>query len=54
VGDNRLKSALKDTSFKKNTVLTFKTFDAYISAEPDHLPFIAAAGMLFLEANYIA
>jgi len=53
VGVNSLDSALKDSALKKNAVLTFKTFNAYISAEPDYLPFIAAAGMLLLEANNI-
>lgn len=35
-------------------MLAFETFDSYISAQPDYLPFIAPAGMLFLEADYIA
>ena len=54
VGDNGFDSTFKDSSLKKNTVLTLKTFNADISTKPDDLPFIAAAGMLFLEANHIA
>ena len=53
-GDNRFDSALKDTAFKKNPVLTLKAFNTYVSPESDYLPFIAATGMLLLEANYIA
>ena len=53
VGDNRFDSTLKDAALKKNMALTFKTFNTYISAKPDYLPFIAAAGMLLLEANHI-
>ncbi len=45
--------ALKDTSFEENAVLAFKAFDSYISADPDHLPFITAAGVLLLEADHI-
>ncbi len=53
LGDNRFDPALKRTAFKKNTMLTFETFNTYVSAKPDYLPFIAAAGMLLLEANHI-
>ena len=52
-GDEGFNSALKDTSLKEDTVLTFKAFNPYISAEPDYLPLIAAAGVLLLEANHI-
>ena len=34
-------------------MLAFKTFDAYISAEPNYLPLMAAARVLFLEVNHI-
>ena len=33
--------------------MALKTFYAYISPEPDHLPLIAAAGMLLLEPNHV-
>ena len=44
----------KDTALNEDTVLTLKTLDADIGTEPHHLPFIAAAGVLFLEANHVA
>ncbi len=34
-------------------MLALKALDSYISAEPDYLPLIAAAGVLLLEANHI-
>ena len=34
-------------------MLTFNTFNAYISAEPDYLPLIATTGVFLLEANHI-
>jgi len=33
--------------------MALKAFYAYISPEPNHLPLIAAAGMLLLEPNYV-
>ncbi len=53
MGDDRFDSALKDAAFKKDAVVTFKAFNAYISAEPDYLPLVAAAGVFLLEANHI-
>ncbi len=44
---------LKDTSLKEDPALAFEAFNANISPEPDHLPLIAAAGMLFLEADHV-
>jgi len=35
-------------------VLAFKAFDADVSAKPDYLPFIAAAGVLLLQTDDIA
>jgi len=46
-------SALKNTSFQEDTVLAFEAFDSDISTKPDHLPLIAAAGVLLFEANHI-
>jgi len=34
-------------------VFTFKALNLNVSAEPDYLPFIAAAGVLLFEANHI-
>ncbi len=53
MGDDRFDSALKDTTFKKDVALTFKTFNADISAEPDYLPLVAATGVLLLKVNHI-
>ena len=47
-------SALKDAALEENTVSTFKALNPNISTESDYLPLIAAAGVLLLEANYIA
>jgi len=46
-------SAFKYAALKKDTVLAFQAFNAYIRTKSDYLPFIAAAGMLLLEANHI-
>ena len=53
MGDNRPDSTLKDTAFKQDMVLAFEAFNTYISAQPDHLPLIAAAGVFLLEADDI-
>ena len=34
-------------------VSTFKALNLNVNAEPDHLPLIAAAGVLLLETNHI-
>ena len=53
-GDEGFDSTLKDASFKEKTVLAFKALNTDVSADPDHLPLIAAAGVLFLEADDIS
>ncbi len=53
MGDNGFDPALEDTALKKDIVMTLKTFNTDINAKPDHLPLIATAGMLLLEANHI-
>jgi len=50
---NLFNPAFKDTSFQKDTVLAFEAFNPDISTESDYLPFIAAAGMLLLQADDI-
>ncbi len=35
-------------------VSTFKALDPNVGTEPDYLPLIVAAGVLLLQANYIA
>ena len=52
--DKVLNSTLKDTTCQKDTTLALKAFNADISPESDYLPLIAAAGVLLLEADYIA
>jgi len=46
--------ALKDASFQQDTVLAPEAFNPDIGAKPDYLPFIAAAGVPFFEADDIA
>jgi hypothetical protein len=53
VGNEGFNSAFKDASLKEDAASTFKAFNPNISTQPDHLPFVAAAGVLLLEANYI-
>ena len=53
MGDNGFDPALKNTSLKKDIVVTFQAFKADISTEPDYLPLIAATGMLLLETNHV-
>jgi hypothetical protein len=53
-GNKGFDPALKDTSLKEHSVLALKAFNPNISPEPDHLPLIATAGVLLLEANHIA
>ena len=52
-GNKFPESSFKGASLKENTVLAHGAFYAYISANSEYLPLIAAAGMLFLETNYI-
>jgi hypothetical protein len=52
-GDKLFHSAFKDVSLQKDAMLTFQAFNPDISAEADYLPFVAAAGMLLFEADYI-
>jgi len=52
-GNEGFNSTLKDTSFKENTMPTFKALNPNVSTEPDYLPLIAAAGVLLLETNHI-
>jgi len=52
-GNKFFNSALKDTSFKEDTVMALKAFYAYISPQPHHLPLIATTGMFLLEPNNI-
>ena len=53
-GDEGFNPTLEDTSLKENPALAFNAFNSYISTESDYLPLVAAAGMLSLEAYYIA
>lgn len=53
-GDELPEALLKDASGQQHAVLAPETLDAYIGAEPYHLPIVAAAGVRLLEADYIA
>jgi len=46
-------SPLEDSAFEHHLALASEALYAYIGAEPDHFPPVAAAGMLFFEADYI-
>jgi len=50
-GNKFFNPSLEDASFQEDAVMAFKAFYSYASPQPHHLPFIAATGMLFLEAN---
>ena len=43
----------KDASFQKNPVLALEAFNADVRAQPYYLPFVAAAGVLLLEADNV-
>jgi hypothetical protein len=45
---------LEGTALQKNPALALEAFNPDICPQPDHLPFIAAAGVLLLEADDIA
>jgi hypothetical protein len=46
-------SSFKDTARQQYPALTTPANDADISTKPDNLPFVTAAGVLFLEADNI-
>jgi len=52
-GNEGFNPAFKDTSVKENAALTFEAFNPYVGTESDHLPFVAPAGVFFLEADHI-
>ena len=45
--------ALEDAPWEKDSVLALKAFYPYVGSKPHHLPFIAAAGVFLLEADYV-
>lgn len=53
VGNNVLNPACQAAPVNHDATLAVETEETDISAEPDDLPFVAAAGMLFLEANHV-
>jgi len=53
-GNEGFNPVLKGTSLQKDAVLAFEAFNPDIGAEPDHLPFIAATRVLFLQADHVA
>ncbi len=52
-GNESFNSTLKDTSLEKDTVPAFKALNPNVSTEFDYPPLIAAAGVFFLETDYI-
>ena len=53
-GNKGFDSTFEDAAFEEDTTLALEAFNTNISAEPDYLPLVAAAGVFFLEADYIA
>ena len=53
MGNNVLNPACQAAPVNHDATLAVETEETDISAEPDDLPFVAAAGMLFLEANHV-
>ncbi len=45
---------LKGITCEENVVLALPALNAYISAQPDHLPLIAATGVRLLQADYVS
>ncbi len=54
MGGNGFNPARQQAAFEEDTVLTLETLKTNVGAKPDYLPLIAAAGVLFLQANDIA
>jgi hypothetical protein len=52
-GNQCFDSALKDASLQQNAALALEALDADVSTQPDHLPLIAAARVLFLQTDNI-
>jgi len=52
-GDYRFYPAFEGTAVEEDPALAFKALNADIGTEPDNQPLIAAAGVLFLEADHV-
>jgi len=52
--DESLNTAFEDTARQPDATLAPPAADADIGAEPDHLPLVAAAGMLLFETDYVS
>ena len=53
-GNKGANSALEGTALQEYPALALEAFNADVGSYPDHLPLIAAAGVLLLEADDIA
>jgi len=49
-----LQLALKNPPLQKHAPLALLTLEPYVGTDPEHLPLVAAAGMLLLKPHYIA
>jgi len=49
-----LQPTLKNPTLQKNAMMALLAPDANISPNPDHLPAVAATGVLLLQLDYIA
>ena len=54
LSDKTLHPAFKNAPFQKSTAVALLAFDPDVSAHSEHLPLIAATGMLLLQPNYVA
>jgi hypothetical protein len=52
-GNKGFNSTLKDASLQQDTALALEALNADVRTQPYHLPLIAAAGVLLLEADDI-
>ena len=52
-GGNAFNPARQQAAFEEDTALTFETLKTNVSAKPDYLPLIAAAGVLLLQVDYV-
>ena len=51
--EKTLHPALKNPPLQKNAMMALLALDPNVSPDPDHLPLVAATGVLLLQPNYI-
>jgi len=53
VRDNIPDSTLEDISFQEDAATALEALDTDVNPQPDHLPFIATAGMDLLQTDHV-